>query len=127
MRLGDVLRDSPCHFSGHVTARHVNAVHLDAVGDAGADALLAQLLHLRLKVLAEDVVDQRVVYGGALRKHARQETDLGRDGATVLKDGPHTHQAVRQPAAYEAYTNQHGNLQRQKKDRLSKISVKNLF
>lgn len=116
MWLGDLLRGSPCHFSGpHVTARHVNAVDLDAVGDAGADAPLAQLLHLGLKVLAEDVVDQRVVYRGALCKHARQETDLGRDGATVLKDGPQTHQAVRRPAAYEAYTNQHSNLQQQKK------------
>lgn len=102
-----------CHFPGlGVAVGHVNAADPGAFGDAGAEAPPPQLPHLRLKVLAEDVVDERVVHGGALGKHARQEADLGRDGAAVLEDGPQAHHAVWRPAAYEAHGDQHGDLQR---------------
>lgn len=100
------------HFPGlGFAVGHVNAADPGAVGDAGAEPPPPQLPHLCLKVLAEDVVDERVVHGGALGEHARQEADFGRDGVAVLEDGPQAHHAVRRPAAYEANGDQHGDLQ----------------
>lgn len=61
--------------------------------------------------MAEDVVDERVVHRGALGEHARQEADFWRDDAAVLEDGPQAHHAVWRPASYEAYGDQHGDLE----------------
>lgn len=109
---GAGLLQGLCRFPGlGVVVGHVNAADLDAVGDAGAVAPPPQLLQLGLEVVTEDVVDERVVDGGALGEHARQEADFWRDGAVLLEDGPQAHHAVRRPAAYEAHGDQHGDLQ----------------
>lgn len=82
----------------------------------GAQALPRQLLHLLFEAPAEEVVDQGVVHGGALCKHARQQTDLGRDFAAVVQNGPQAYQAVGRPAGDEAYADQNGNLQQSTRD-----------
>lgn len=76
-----------------------------------AQAEASHLFYLSFEALAEDVVDHRIVYSGAFCKHARQQTDFRWDGATVMKNGPQAHQAIRCPAAYEACTDQDSNLQ----------------
>lgn len=75
------------------------------------EAAAAQLLYLPFEALAEDVVDHGIVYSGALCEHARQQTDFSWDGATVFENRPQTYQAIWRPAAYEASTDQHSNLQ----------------
>lgn len=100
-------------------ANHRDTVLVDAGGDGArvrAVAPQAQLLNLPSEVLAEDVVDQGVVHGGALCKHARQEADFGRDGAAVLENRPEAYHAVRRPAADEADADEHGNLQIETED-----------
>ena len=78
---------------------------------ARAGAERAQALHLALEALAEGVVDEGVVNGGALGKHARQQCDLRREDGAVHQDVIQTHHAVGQPADDEASADQNGDLQ----------------
>lgn len=102
-----------CGFFGH--ADHENAGFLIVVvvvflAEPVAEAPQEHLLHLPFEALAEYVVNDRIVHRGTLGKHARQEADFRWDAATVLKDRPHTYQAVWCPAAQEADTYQNSNL-----------------
>lgn len=95
----------------HVKGGFITVV---AAGPAEPEAVAPQeqLLHLHFEALAEHVVNYGIVHCGALGKHARQEADFRRDGATVFEDRPQTYQAVRSPAAQEADTDQNSDLER---------------
>ena len=104
----------------------VNAAHhgvivvvgrrLGRASAAAADATRcgAQVPHLALEPLAEGVVDEGVVDGGALGEQARQQGDLRRQGGAVSQDAPQAHHAVGRPADDEARADQDGDLHEQK-------------
>ncbi|TNN40526.1 hypothetical protein EYF80_049298 [Liparis tanakae] len=107
-----------------VGADHVNAGGVGRVGNVGGVGDVAegggeaqpQLLHLLPEALAEDVVDQRVVDGGALGEQAGQQADPRRDAGAVVEDGPHAHHGVGRPADHEAQADEHGDLRGRKRN-----------
>lgn len=109
------LQSRPCGWVGYrihwINFDHVNSIVIVGILVwIGAQTQAAHLLHLSFEALTEHVVDHGVVDSGALGEHARQQTDFRRDGAAVAENRPQAHQAVRRPAAYEAYADQDSNL-----------------
>lgn len=76
----------------------------------GYAAQTAQLVNLLFEGLAEDVVDEGVVYGGGLGEQTRQHADLRRDGVAGPVDGPQAGDSVGRPRGDEAGADQHGDL-----------------
>lgn len=60
--------------------------------------------------LAEDVVDEGVVYSGGLGEQTGQHAELGRDGVTGPVDGPEADHSIGRPGGDEAHADQHGDL-----------------
>ena len=79
-----------------------------------ADATqLAQMPHFALETLAEGVVDERVVDGGALGEQAWQQGDLRGQGGAAAQDVPQAYHGVGRPADDEARADQDGDLHMQ--------------
>lgn len=101
------------YFGFDVRADHVNVGVVHRVGDwarLAAQTQPRQLVDLPFEALAEEVVDHRIVYSGALCEHARQEADFRWNGAAVTVNGPQAYQAVGRPTADEANADQNCDL-----------------
>ena len=96
------------------------SVTVVVVGQVGPQAARAtQLSELAAKRLAEDVVDERVVGGGALGEQARQQADERRHAvlAPGVEHGPETDRHVGCPGHHEASADQDSHLGEKERER----------